>query len=380
MQDILSALNQYNSLQSSGAMDSLEKLKQENKELTRIIDDTFQLVSYTDINSMLNFMISKLIDYFIPDKMVFLIQPPRKTKIKQFIYRQLVKQDVAIDISYYPRLQEYFEEKHKTGLIKDSYEVKEIIDELGTGIFDNEFINANPKYMIPLFGIGGMYGLVLLTGKITGEKYTSSEMNYMTKMCSVLSITIQNGLHYETSITDPKTGLFTHDFFIMRMTEAIATLHRYKTKFGVLILDIDFFKKFNDTYGHLTGDKVLVALAKKLQETLRAEDCISRFGGEEFSVLIAQCDEKSIWIVAERIRKAISEIVLIEKGERLSITVSVGACLADDIKYLTPAYLVKKADLALYNSKETGRNRSTLYRLGLLDKVILEKEAAEKKH
>jgi len=151
------------------------------------------------------------------------------------------------------------------------------------------------------------------------------------------------------------------------MDEAISNLRRYNRHSGMLIIDIDFFKHFNDTYGHLCGDKVLVALATTLRKIVRENDCVARFGGEEFSILLTECDENSLWSIAERIRLAVKDIVLYEKDQKLSITISVGGCLIHDIKGVTPNYVFKKADKALYCSKQHGRNRTTIYSMGFLD-------------
>ena len=178
---------------------------------------------------------------------------------------------------------------------------------------------------------------------------------------------MQNGLHYESSITDAKTGLYTNDFFFQRLNSALSSIKRYNQSAGVLILDIDFFKKFNDTWGHLLGDKVLISIANTLKKTLRNEDCIARFGGEEFSVLLSQCTQDSVFKVAERIRKAIEKMVIYENNTPLKITVSIGGVIIDHHEFLEPRQIFKKADQALYYSKEHGRNQSTIFKLGLLD-------------
>jgi diguanylate cyclase (GGDEF)-like protein len=135
------------------------------------------------------------------------------------------------------------------------------------------------------------------------------------------------------------------------------------------MLDVDHFKGFNDTWGHLAGDEVLNALALTLKRTVRSEDVASRFGGEEFCVLAIECDGPRLMEMAERIRISVEAMKVPYKTENLSITVSLGCCFIGPSKGLGPADYVEMADKALYQSKAGGRNRSTLYRPGLLDRA-----------
>lgn len=363
-------LNQFNQLTSSGMISDLENLKKENKELERIVSDISQLISYTNVDSMLDYIVSKFLDYFIPEKLIFLIHPPRKTNLRQYYFDALIRQEEELSEKIFEKIIEQinaFGDKVETGSVIDFNE----IDTKDDVIFNSEFKKLKIQYIIPLKGIGGAYGFVLMSGKITGKKYSQTEITYIKRIFSVLAITIQNGLHYESSIKDPKTGLFTYEFFESRIKESISSCQRYKRNAGMLMIDIDFFKKFNDTWGHLTGDKVLIALAECLKKTVRTDDVVARFGGEEFSVLLTQCTPESIIVVAERIRKAVSCLEIEEHGEKLHVTISVGGCLIDDISGLTPKIIFRKADAALYHSKENGRNQSTVYSLGFLDRAKL---------
>ncbi len=369
-------LSQYQSLQQSGMFSSVENLKKENKELLRIIDDASELISLTNVDSMIDFIISKFLDYFIPENLVFIIKPPRRKHIRQYYYHKLVLSDDRISTEYFSHFKMYFDETINHEQSGNVYSFKELYQKLPGGVIDVPFMNLRPSFIIPLVAIGGTYGIVIVSDKITGNEFSEQEISYMTRIFSFLSVTIQNGLHYETSITDPKTGLYTNDFFFSRMKDTISSVRRYKTSGGMLIIDIDFFKKFNDTWGHLVGDKVLVAIANTLKKTVRTEDCVARFGGEEFSILLTQCTESSIYVVAERIRHAIEDIVMYEQGQQLKITVSVGGCVIESYEGLTPQHIFKKADQALYYSKEHGRNQSNVFRFGLLDLAKMRSESS----
>lgn len=361
-QDILA---QFNQLERSGALDALGDLRRENRELERIINDAALLLAYTDVNSMLDFFIAKILDHFIPQFLGFLVLPPRGKKIRQYCYRNLKESPERIEQLYWEILKERFNHNPAPA------DFSELSDELGADVFTEEFRGLKPEVIFPMYGIGGLYGVVILGSKIVGEGYSELEKKYVDRMIRFLSVSVQNGLHYESSITDPKTGLFTHDYFIRRLDEAVSHARRRKSPAGVLMLDVDHFKRFNDTWGHVTGDEVLLAIAEQLKVQVRGEDCAARFGGEEFTVLLSGCDAEKLMLVSERIREAISllQVPAPDGSGPLSVTVSLGARLIKPAAGSTSVSLLEEADKALYRSKAGGRNRSTLFCEGLLERA-----------
>jgi len=365
MQLSADVLAQFNHLERSGALETLDDLRKENRSLERIITDATLLVSYTDVEAMLGFIISQLLDYFIPRFLVFVIQPPRGKHIRQFCYRNLKKADDTLDEAYYEILRTHF----KTN--PASISLADLQKALPPDTLGADFLQFEPEIIFPMFGIGGMYGTVILGSKIVDQKYTEQERKYVDRMIRFLSVSMQNGLHYESSITDPKTGLYTHDYYMHRLEEALAHNRRHGTRSGILMLDVDHFKRFNDTWGHVTGDEVLLALSRVLVKTVRTEDCAARFGGEEFSILVTECTPEKLMQVAERIRTAIESLRIPCGESQLSVTVSIGARMVDGLPGISPMILIGDADKALYRSKGSGRNRSTLYVQGLLERAFI---------
>jgi diguanylate cyclase (GGDEF)-like protein len=125
------------------------------------------------------------------------------------------------------------------------------------------------------------------------------------------------------------------------------------------MLDIDHFKRFNDTYGHACGDYVLQQVAKIISEGVRNHDLAARYGGEEFVVLLGNTDAPSAMMVAERIRKNIEACDFNYENQHMTVTISIGVAVLQPGKKISPAKLVEYADEALYISKNNGRNRST---------------------
>lgn len=154
------------------------------------------------------------------------------------------------------------------------------------------------------------------------------------------------------SITDKLNGLFNRYKMDEEMRKAFYLWKRYQRPFSLIMIDIDWFKKVNDTYGHQIGDKVLQELGALLKKSLRASDIVSRWGGEEFLVLSLESDEKGAITLAEKIR---SEIENYSFAENIKITVSIGVCSAKN--HETIDELLVSVDEKMYIAKQSGRNR-----------------------
>jgi len=160
---------------------------------------------------------------------------------------------------------------------------------------------------------------------------------------------------YETEArTDSLTGLANRRAFDDELGRRFAEWQRRHTPFSLLILDIDHFKKFNDSHGHLAGDEVLRNVGKALVKTARQMDLACRYGGEEFAVVLPGTDIQEARVAAERFRKAIEGTVVRFDEKSLSVTASVGVARVADNDEV--AHLIRRADEALYKSKAAGRN------------------------
>jgi diguanylate cyclase (GGDEF)-like protein len=178
---------------------------------------------------------------------------------------------------------------------------------------------------------------------------------------SFVSQAIKNHLHYEHSLREVKTGLYNHGFFLARLTEELIRIKRTKTCSAIIVLDVDQFKNFHDTYGPLAGDKVLEVLAQVIKQSVRADDIPSRFGGEEFTVLLPNADSSAVWIVAERLRVNVADMQISWDVPLPQVTISVGICTFDSNSNTDVNGIIRRADDALYTSKQQGRNRSTIW-------------------
>jgi len=164
----------------------------------------------------------------------------------------------------------------------------------------------------------------------------------------------------EQSVRDAMTGVYNRRKLEEEIASETARAVRYKRPLSMLMLDIDHFKRVNDTLGHLAGDEVIRHVAKLALSSLRASDFIGRYGGEEFGILLPEVPGEGAVIVAERIRNTVAASSASFAGKSVSVTISIGAAQLrmDDEG---PSKLVADADEALYASKRNGRNRVTLH-------------------
>jgi len=165
----------------------------------------------------------------------------------------------------------------------------------------------------------------------------------------------------QRAITDPLTHVYNRHHFMVKLKEYLSLAHRSGECVSILMLDVDHFKKYNDSYGHTAGDEALKAVAGELTRQTRDVDIVARYGGEEFIILLPATDREGALVSAERIRSAVEGIGHL----RRVVTLSIGIATAMDIANPTQAIeakcrlLIDKADQALYRSKQLGRNRIT---------------------
>lgn len=177
--------------------------------------------------------------------------------------------------------------------------------------------------------------------------------------------------HYKTllkeAITDGLTDLYDHKYFKLRLEEEIERSRRYLRPLSLLMVDIDRFKDYNDTYGHLEGDHLLIGLAKIFKRFCRKVDIIARYGGEEFAIVLPETKKEGAGVLAERLR-GFAEAMALKDKRRVTISIGIGFFDGADVAFdsglftrdkanFTKEDLIRMADKALYRAKVNGRNR-----------------------
>jgi diguanylate cyclase (GGDEF)-like protein len=165
---------------------------------------------------------------------------------------------------------------------------------------------------------------------------------------------------YDAALRDGLTKAYNRKYFLDRLETEVAYARRHQAHLSLLMIDIDHFKRINDSFGHLAGDYVLARVAKLAGSTVRTEDVFARYGGEEFSVLCRGVALENAGILAERLRMLIEGAVFEHEGIRVPITVSVGVAAHPSTTVENGLQLIAAADEALYEAKRLGRNRVLL--------------------
>lgn len=176
-----------------------------------------------------------------------------------------------------------------------------------------------------------------------------------------MALALNNALTHDRlqklAALDPLTGIYNRRFGMARLSEEFSRAVRATTPLGVMMFDIDHFKKVNDTYGHLAGDRVLMQVAKTAKAALREGDILMRYGGEEFLVILPGASKEDSRDVGERMRRMIEDTSVADGDQVIRVTISIGVTAYPELEVTGEQDLVKRADEALYKAKESGRNR-----------------------
>lgn len=192
-----------------------------------------------------------------------------------------------------------------------------------------------------------------------GERYSDNELSLLESLLASLVYPLRNGLRYQealrSALTDSLTGVGNRVSMENVMTREFELAVRYEQPLSALMVDLDHFKRINDTYGHAAGDHVIKTVAKTLRAASRNADMTFRYGGEEFVLLLNKTDAQGARITAERLRSTIAGLSIIIAGREIPVTISVG--VATLCRMETMHGFIDRADRALYAAKESGRNR-----------------------
>jgi len=285
----------------------------------------------------------------------------------------MVEQDKLKLVSSYKRKFSY-SVRHKEGDTFDYWVLKHNQDLLIEDItqdfrFDLEKIVSLKERVINSLIISPMslgekrIGILRIESK-ERKKFNFEDLRILSVIADLASAVIDRARIFkrvqELAIRDGMTGLYLRNYFNERLKEEMNRALRNRSPIGILLADVDFFKKLNDECGHIVGDLVLKRLSESLRDVIGdAGNIICRFGGEEFIAFLVSSSKKQTREVAEALRKKIETTPLGFRRKKINFTVSIGvACFPEDAKFLED--LIKKADDALYEAKRKGRNRVCL--------------------
>lgn len=278
--------------------------------------------------------------------------------------------ELRISLSDFPHLL-FFQEAEEWGELREHLRKTELgpyNQQRHGAMFPEPITLPGSVAIIPLIRNHQLIGALSLGSRDKSRFSSGMASDFIEHLASIVAICIENVINSERlkhiGLTDPLTGVNNRRYLERRMQEEIGRSRRQAAPLSCLYIDIDFFKKINDSIGHQAGDEVLREVAGRIKAELRLSDALGRFGGEEFIVLLVDAALPDAVMVAERIRAGVSETaVTLSDGTQLNASVSIGVATLDsvvtaeeDLESIGQSFLAR-ADQALYRAKAEGRNR-----------------------
>ncbi|MEE8590961.1 MAG: GGDEF domain-containing protein [Spirochaetia bacterium] len=324
-----------------------------DQDLKEIIEIASQITAQLDVENIIkNVVLSFVAKFQAPTVTCILPNDLDENLPNLFHFKGLKQEKLSLQLLSLGSVISFLEQDEYNQIsftyFKDNYKKPEVSKQLEV---------IHPDIIVPLRTDKGVGGLILLPKKPEGGPYSLLDIQYITQIVRFASIAIENANLYWQATTDRMTKLFSHHYFQQNLDEEIARAHRYGMTLSLIMFDIDHFKKFNDTYGHLQGDLIIKEIANILRGSVRTIDFTARYGGEEFAVILPEVDAKGGTVVAERIRKTVEQHSFPSEEGPLCVTVSVGVAEFKPARMRSASQLIAEADKALYQSKEMGRNQ-----------------------
>jgi diguanylate cyclase (GGDEF)-like protein len=224
--------------------------------------------------------------------------------------------------------------------------------------FSQESVFIRSILCYPLMLRGERIGVIELLNKFTGS-FTVKDQDLVERMLAPLAVAIRTVDQFEESerltITDDLTKLYNYRYLRKYLEADVKRCLRYKKKVSLLFIDIDGFKRINDTFGHLVGSQALAEMGQVFKRMVRETDVVGRYGGDEFIIVLPETPLNGAMVIAERIRKKVEECEFVDQNLSIRLTVSLGVSNCPR-HALTAEGLIKKADAAMYRAKELSKN------------------------
>lgn len=229
-----------------------------------------------------------------------------------------------------------------------------------------KLINSEELVLIPLKAKDRVNGIIVADNFITKEPITKDNIRMLTMLANQAGLAIENSQLFEKTLTrmytDHLTDLWNHGYFQHLLQREIEIAKATKSPLSLITIDLDDFKVYNDTLGHQAGDKILKELAALLKKQSRKMDYVCRYGGEEFTIILPQTEEKEAYLIAERLRADISKHSFAHEDilptKMLTVSIGIATFPANGT---TPAELIASSDKAMYQAKNKGKNNTCCF-------------------
>jgi len=369
-----------------------ERRAKQKKELELIYDISVGLLGSLDLNELCRKALSSITSLLkrIDSGSVFLIDPDGG-KMKEIASH--FKQETKPDRLRYSRslVKRVVKEGKAVMMLDTAMENKADLSD------SMEKIGVKSVICVPLMGKMGTRGAIYLQSVNVAHGFRKNDLFFLTSLSTPIALAIENALLYarsksaeerlqtasddleqkvmnrtsqlkkakdklgKLSITDGLSGLYNYRYLIHSLDSELKRAIRYHRTLALLLMDIDYFKSLNDTYGHLCGDYVIKTVAKLLKSSVRATDVVARYGGDELAVMLIETNPKNALEIAEKLKQEIGSHIFQWQTKELSVNVSIGLATAPAPGIQQVSHLIEAADRALYQAKRSGRNAVVVF-------------------
>jgi diguanylate cyclase (GGDEF)-like protein len=369
-----------------------DRRAKQKKELELIYDISAELLGSLDLNELCGKALSSITGLLkrIDSGSVFLIDP-HSGKIKEIASRS--KEGTKPDLLRYSRslVRRVVKEGKAVMMFDTAMENKADLSD------SMEKIGVKSVICVPLMGKMGTRGAIYLQSVNVAHGFRKNDLFFLTSLSTPIALAIENALLYarsksaeerlqkasddlkqkvmnrtsqlkkakdklgKLSITDGLSGLYNYRYLIHSLDSELKRAIRYHRTLALLLMDIDYFKSLNDTYGHLCGDYVIKTVAKLLKSSVRATDVVARYGGDELAVMLIETNPKNALEIAEKLKQEIGSHIFQWQTKELSVNVSIGLATAPAPGIQQVSHLIEAADRALYQAKRSGRNAVVVF-------------------
>jgi diguanylate cyclase (GGDEF)-like protein len=346
-----------------------ETLNKKNRELRKnvynlhsIFEISMEMTATLDLNRLINLTLLTLIGQFSCNNAMVLYAADHSSEKMDILdtrgFYESKTKNIIVEKS--DDLIRYLEKQ------RSPVTVDKILKNVTASRALDQLLSFNIEIVGPLNVQGNIEGLVCLGPRVKNQHYSQLDIENLTILNNIISISIHNAFLYRQvealSYTDSMTGLHNYRYFELRLNEEMISHQRTKTELSLLLLDVDHFKNYNDTMGHPAGNEILRKIANILRTTVRENDIVVRYGGEEFAIILPVVEEDGAKILANRLCRTVEQTYF--EGEENQpggkVTISVGGASFPQ-EAGSVEELIHKADTALYKAKHNGRNTVVIH-------------------
>jgi diguanylate cyclase (GGDEF)-like protein len=335
----------------------VDKNRKADKKLAGLIELSNSIVSILDKQKLLNTLLEKSLQLLNAEQGSLMLLDRETSEL-------VVEAKKSIDDTVQEKMR-FKKNEGISGLVLESGGAL-LVEDIEQ---DPRIRQANrPRYRtksfisVPIKVEDRLTGVLNVSDKIEGDVFNEDDLRLVESFINNVAIAIERSILYKQtedlqklSITDPLTGIYNRRYLNRRLSEEITKYNRYRHPFSFMMLDLDRFKEYNDTYGHISGDNLLKALASIMEKSLRTIDIAARFGGDEFVAIFPQTPKVDAIQITNRLKEKIDK-ALSEYSAEVPLTISIGlATYPDDASSIME--LIEKTDQALYLAKKGGGNR-----------------------